>query len=87
MREILCLVAQFFVIALLVRIVLSWFPLRPGGFVANLAGMLSRVTDPVLEPVRRVMPPLGPIDLSPFVVLLFVQIVVMNLVLNCASIR
>lgn len=83
MRELLCFVATLYVIALLVRIVLSWFPIAHGGPVASLADVLARITDPVLTPVRRVLPPLGPIDLSPFVVLLLIQIVVLNLLLDC----
>lgn len=83
MRELLCLLATLYVVALLVRIVLSWFPLDRGGPMASLADALARITDPVLVPVRRVLPPLGPIDLSPFVVLLAIQIVVLNLILGC----
>lgn len=83
MRELLCFAASMYVFAILGRVVLSWFPASSGGFVAKVSQVLVRITDPVLVPVRRVLPTLGPLDLSPFVVLLFIQIVVINLVLGC----
>lgn len=83
MRELLCFLASMYVFAILGRVVLSWFPAGRGGAVASLSAVLNRITDPVLVPVRRVLPPLGPLDMSPFVVLLFLQIVVINLVLGC----
>jgi YggT family protein len=41
--------------------------------------MLARLVAPLLEPVRRVVPPLGGIDLSPVIVLLLLQMGVMLL--------
>ena len=35
----------------------------------NLVALLKKVTDPVMVPVRRVVPPLGGFDLSPLVVI------------------
>ena len=45
-------------LVLIVRVVLSWFPISPDGSVATVAGFLYLVTDPVLGPLRRVLPPL-----------------------------
>lgn len=42
-------------------------------FVSQLAGFLDAVTRPLLEPFRRIIPPLGGIDISPIVVLLLLQ--------------
>lgn len=44
-------------------------------FVNQLATFLDTVTRPILEPFRRIIPPLGGIDISPIVVLLLLQIV------------
>ena len=43
--------------------------------MAAVEGFLRTFTDPVLEPVRRVMPRMGMFDLSPLVVLLGIQII------------
>ena len=59
-------------IILLIRIVLSWIP---NVNRANPAvQLLYQVTDPVLEPVRRAIPPLGTIDISPLIVFLIIQL-------------
>lgn len=54
-------------------IILSWFPMRPDGGLAQIHRTLRRATDPVLSPVRRAMPSTGPLDLSPLVVLLAIS--------------
>lgn len=40
----------------------------------NLVALLKRATDPVMEPVRRFIPPLGGFDLSPLVVIIGLQL-------------
>jgi YggT family protein len=46
---------------------------RRNRFVSQLADMLDRITAPILEPFRRIIPPLGGIDISPIVVLLLIN--------------
>ncbi len=45
-------------------------------FVWSVADFLYRVTDPVIRPIRRVLPTMGNIDFSPWVALLLIQLVV-----------
>jgi YggT family protein len=59
---------------LLGSVLVSW--LQPG---SSLYAMLARLVAPLLEPVRRVVPLLGGIDLSPAIVLLLLQVCVMLL--------
>ena len=63
-----------YALIILVMILMSWIPLRPGGVPAQIYRSLLRVTDPVLLPVRRAMPSTGPLDLSPLIVLLAIQL-------------
>ena len=62
---------QLYMLVLLVRVVMSWFPISPHGAGATLAGFLYLVTDPVLVPLRRILPPIHmgtmAVDLSPVV--------------------
>ena len=44
-------------------------------FVNQIAAFLDAITRPLLEPFRRIIPPLGGIDVSPIVVLLLLQFV------------
>lgn len=65
--KILCILSQLYLYVVLVRVVLSWFPIRPGGAMASVYSALLAVTEPVLAPLRNVIPPLGMIDISPMV--------------------
>jgi YggT family protein len=82
-RDLLCQLLNLYVILILVRIVLSWFPVHPGGVVDQVGRFTRTLTDPVLEPLRRVIPTVGPLDLSPLVAILGLQLVVGGLILRC----
>ncbi|TAN32531.1 YggT family protein [bacterium] len=56
-----------FIIAVLVRVAFSWVSPFPTNSVSRFA---VQVTEPVLAPVRRRLPPVSGIDLSPLVVTL-----------------
>jgi YggT family protein len=62
------------------RALLSWFPARPGSALANVNSVLFRLTEPVLAPVRRLLPPLQAggmgIDLSFIIVFFGIQLLV-----------
>ena len=63
---------QLYIFVLLARILITWVPnLDPSNPAVQL---LFRVTDPVLEPARRIIPPIGMIDISPIVVFFALQI-------------
>lgn len=81
MGNLLCNLVQIYSLCVLVRVLLSWFPPpAPGSAFETFAGFLSALTDPVLDPLRRALPParMGgmALDLSPMVLLLLLQIVV-----------
>jgi YggT family protein len=50
---------------LLVRIILTWIPHNPNN---SAAIFLYKITEPVLEPARRIIPSIGGIDISPIVI-------------------
>ncbi len=65
-------VAQALVLAIFVRVIMSWVPMRlPFG----LNELVWNVTEPVLAPIRRYLPIAGGMDFSPFVAFLLIQIV------------
>lgn len=51
--------------ALLLRVLLSWFPALDRHH--PLVRLLDDLTEPLLAPIRRVLPLVGPLDLSPLV--------------------
>lgn len=83
MTGLLCSLVQIFIYMVIVRVVLSWFPSTSGGVIAQISYFVGRFTEPVLDWTRRVMPRTGALDLSPLVVLLFLQIVVQRMILGC----
>ncbi len=66
--------------AIIIRVLLSWFP----NINQNnpLIQLLRSVTDPILEPARRLVPSMGAIDISPIVVLLVLDFVVRPVLLQ-----
>jgi len=63
-------VLQFYSIAIVIYAMLSW--VAPGTF-SPANQLLSRICEPLLSPVRRVIPPLGGLDLSALFVLIGLQ--------------
>lgn len=59
-----------YILAILGVVIFSWFPVEPGSGADRVFQFLRRITDPVLEPLRRLIPPVGGVvDLSPMIVL------------------
>ena len=71
---LVCWALSLYLVFVFARILLSWFPLDPSGAMATVAGFLFTVTDPVLGPLRRAIPPVrlgaAALDLSPLIVIL-----------------
>ncbi len=79
MRDALSLLLTLYLFVLLGRAVLSWFPIRPGTLLASLNSVLWSLTEPILRPVRRVVPPAGMFDVS-FIVVVFGIIILQRIV-------
>lgn len=59
------------IIALFVRIIASWIGLNP---YSRVMRVVHALTDWLLDPLRRILPPLGPFDLSPLVAYLMLSL-------------
>jgi YggT family protein len=71
--DLLRLTINIFFYAILLRVILSWF--MPYGMRQNPAGdLLVSLTEPLMRPARRLIPPVGGLDLSPIVVLVALQL-------------
>jgi YggT family protein len=68
--DLLILLIQFYFFAILIYALLSWFS---GAGYNPMAQVLGRITEPLLTPVRKVIPPLGGLDLSALFVLIGLQ--------------
>jgi YggT family protein len=61
---ILCAIVTAYMVVLFARAIMSWFPVRPGTPWASVYGVLLDLTEPVLAPLRRIIPAAGMFDLS-----------------------
>ena len=73
---IVLLIRLYIYLIMLPLALLSWFRIRPGTGLARVQVFLYRATEPVLRPVRRIIPPVGGLDLSFLVVILLAQFVI-----------
>ena len=79
LHTILCPVLIVFIVVLVLRAVLSWFPVQPGTGLAQVNGILFDLTEWILRPMRRIIPPVGMFDVS-FMVLVFALIILQQVV-------
>ncbi|WP_458413969.1 YggT family protein [Schinkia sp. CFF1] len=55
---------------IIIYIFMSWLP---GARDSSIGQFMGRIVEPYLEPFRRIIPPLGMIDISPIVALLVLR--------------
>lgn len=70
--EIVQLAIYVFLFSILIQVVMSW--INPGSYNPML-GVLHSLNEPLLGPARRLVPPIGGLDLSPIVVMIGLQLV------------
>lgn len=70
MRNLILTFLQLYLLVLFVRAIMSWFPIRAGTTAASVYSVAFTLTEPVLRPVRRIMPRTGMFDLSFIVVII-----------------
>jgi YggT family protein len=77
LAELVSLAFNVFIFAIIIQVILSW--VNPGHYnpVSNL---LYSLTEPLLRPARRMLPPISGIDLSPLLVLLALQVLKMLII-------
>ncbi len=72
--SLLARLLDIYVLILFGRVILSWFPMSPNSPMTSVYSFLYTLTEPVLGPLRRVLPPLGGFDLSPIVAFFGIEI-------------
>ena len=67
--RILC---QVLTVVIIFRAILSWFSPTPTN---KLAVILYRVTEPLLAPLRRIIPRVGMLDFTPLIAIILLQLI------------
>ena len=70
--EIILLFLQIMWFAIFARAIISWFPIDSNGPIVRA---LDAVTEPILEPLRRVVPRVGMVDLTPMVAIILIFVI------------
>ena len=61
------------IVAIIIRSLMSWFTVDPKNILVN---MVHTITEPILAPLRRVLPRLDAFDLSPMVAIILLYVIV-----------
>jgi YggT family protein len=70
------LLFQILTFAIFFRAILSWFAMGTRSpIVASLYHALSLITEPILAPLRRIIPMIGMMDITPIVAIILLQII------------
>lgn len=69
--DLIALAISIFVIAIIIQAIISW--VNPGTY-NPVVGVLHSITEPLLRPARRLIPPVSGIDLSPLLVLIVLHV-------------
>jgi len=69
--EIVRMFVNVLIFAIFARSILTWFPIDRGGPVFQA---LDAITEPILQPLRRVVPLIGMIDITPMVAILLLYV-------------
>lgn len=91
--KVVSIAIELYIYALIAQAILSWLVAfnvvnTQNRFVYSLFDVLGRLTEPALRPIRRFLPNLGNIDISPVIlilVLIFLQSVLAQLVFSLAG--
>jgi YggT family protein len=78
--NLITMVLQWVIWAVVIWAVLSWLIAfnvinMQNGFVRSVVTGLDRFFDPMLRPIRRILPDMGGIDLAPMVLILLIMLV------------
>ncbi len=78
--EVICILLTVYWVILLVRVLSSWFPVPPSGPIRTVLGWTYTVTEPVLRPLRGLIPPLrmGAIGFDLSAMIVFIAIVIIQ---------
>ncbi len=79
LTQLLGLLVWVYTIVLLIYAVLSWIPDLRGSVIERYLGML---VEPLLTPIRRIIPPMGGLDIAFLVLIVILQFLIRPLLQN-----
>jgi YggT family protein len=74
-KSVLCQLLSLYLLVLLARAILSFFPVNHDSGLGQVQRVLAMLTEPLLTPLRRFIPPLGMFDMSFLVLFIGIEII------------
>jgi len=65
-------VCELLSLAIFIRVILSWFSIRQGNPVVII---LYKITEPILGPLRKIIPRMGMFDITPLAAIVLLRII------------
>ena len=75
--DLIALLLTVFLVAVIIKVILSW--INPGHY-NPVIGLVDKIAEPVLRPMRKFLPPIGGLDLSPLFATLLILVAKMLIV-------
>lgn len=66
------LLCDVLTVAIFARMIISWFPVSPGN---RLVEFLYQITEPILAPLRMIIPRIGMMDITPMIAIIILRII------------
>lgn len=77
--DLICTLLRLYSWLIFARIIMSWVRVQPGTPVASIYSVIFNLTEPVLGPLRRAIPPvrmgMAALDLSPLIVFIGIMLI------------
>ena len=61
-------------LAILARVIVSWIPIGENSAFAPIIRIIYQITEPILAPIRAILPNTGMLDLSPMVAIIILLV-------------
>jgi|TARA_B110000263_G_scaffold175676_1_gene153568 YggT family protein len=79
LNNFLGILIEILYLAILARVILSWIPVRDNKILNSILKVVYAITEPILVPIKKVLPSTGMFDFSPMVALVLI-IILQNIV-------
>ena len=78
MQSLLLIVLQLLWFAIIGRVIISWLSIAgiKGALILQIDYALGLVTEPLMRPLRKIIPPVGNIDIVPMVAIIIVIVLI-----------
>ncbi|MGI9594520.1 MAG: YggT family protein [Acidimicrobiales bacterium] len=75
MSNVIVLLLNILVVLLFARAILSWIRIGPDSPFRPVVDVIHRITEPILAPIRGILPAMGGFDLSPLLLIIAIRLV------------